>query len=113
MLLFTSILIISCKEDEVITEPKLIVSEDTLFFNEEEIKTLYLSTKMASKSEYQVVSHPGWVKVCPLQGIIYDNIEESIIVSQFESNLPGVYIDELITISKSGLKTGFSPRIQV
>jgi hypothetical protein len=84
MLLFTSILIISCKEDEVITKPTLIVSEDTLFFNEEEIKTLHLSTKPASKSENQIVSHPDRVKVSPLQGIIYDNIEESIIVSQFE-----------------------------
>ena len=103
MLLFTSILIISYKEDEVITEPKLIVSEYTLFFNEEEIKTLYLSTKTAREREYQIVSHPGWVKVCPLQGIIYDNIEESIIVSQFESNLPGVYTGELMKMSKSGL----------
>ena len=105
MLLFTSILIISCKEDEVIIEPTLIVSEDTLFFNEEEIKTLYLSTKPASESEYQIVSHPDWVKVSPLQGIIYDNIEEIKIVSQFESNLPGVYTGELKIMSTSGLET--------
>ena len=105
MLLFTSILIISCKEDEIITEPKLIVSEDTLSFNEEEIKTLFLSTMPATECEFQVVSYPDWVDVSPLQGIIYNNIEEIKISSHFDSNLPGVYTGELKIMSTSGLET--------
>lgn len=103
-------IIISCEkekivEKEVLTEPQLIVSADTLIFNNEEAKELFLSTKPAAESEFQIISSPDWVKVNPESGIIKSDIKEISITSIFSGMEAGVFSDELIIMSTSGNDT--------
>ncbi|WP_321515877.1 BACON domain-containing protein [Marinifilum fragile] len=92
-------------EKEVLIEPQLILSADTLVFNNEETKELFLSTKPAAESEYQVVSSPDWVEVNPASGNIESNIKKISITSNFSGMEAGIFSDELIIMSTSGNDT--------
>ncbi|MFW5879591.1 MAG: YncE family protein [Bacteroidota bacterium] len=92
-------------EKEVLIEPQLVLSADILSFNNEETKKLFLSTKPATESEYQVVSSPDWVEVNPESGVIESNIKELSITSNFSEMEAAIYSDELIIMSTSGNDT--------
>jgi hypothetical protein len=92
-------------EKEVLIEPQLILSADSMFFYEEETQQLFLSTKPASESEYQVVAMPEWVEVYPESGTIENNIEEISVSANFAGMEPGSFAEELIMMSTSGTDT--------
>lgn len=101
---------ISCEkekivEKEVLIEPQLILSADTLVFKNEETKELFLSTKPATESEYQVVSSPDWVEVNPESDIIESDIKKISITSNFSGMEAGIFSDELIIMSTYGNDT--------
>ena len=86
-------------------DQKLISSADTIIFNGDESKELYLSTEPASESEFQIISFPDWVKVYPESGIIRGSITEIQITSDLTGFEPGIFSDELIIMSTAGFDT--------
>ena len=101
---------ISCEkekiiEKEILIEPQLIASTDTLIFNEEESKALHLSTVPSSNTEYQITSFPNWIGVYPTSGEIINDIAEITVSSNFSSAEPGVYNEKLIIMSTAGIDT--------
>ena len=96
----------SCKkEKEVLIEPQLIISSDTLVFNGSQIKDFIISTKPASVCEYQITSYPNWLKVSSKSGIINNNLVNIQITSDFSGLAPGTYEGKIEIMSTSGNKT--------
>jgi len=113
LLVFTWIVLffaVSCEKEKIVTnevliDPHLITSADTLIFNSEESKKLYLSTKPATESEFQIISSPDWIEVYPESGIIEGDISELTITSNMSGMQPGTFHDELIIMSTVGYDT--------
>lgn len=101
----TVITILLACQKEVLIEPKLITSTDTLYFNESEIKELVISTKPASTAEYQITAYPKWLKPSLTTGTIINNLEKIRISSDFAGYAPGVYEGKIELMSTSGKKT--------
>ncbi|MDZ7778185.1 MAG: hypothetical protein U5L09_22460 [Bacteroidales bacterium] len=98
------LLLLGCeKEKTVLIEPKIILSTDTLIFNEIESKTLYISTKPSTEGEFQVISYPDWVDVHPESGFFYNDIQEISITSNIDESRPRLYSGELIIMSTFGV----------
>lgn len=98
--------IIGC-EEKVFVDPSLIVSEDTLYFNENESHFLYLSTNPATECNFQVTSYPDWITVSPKDGVINGDIREVIVSSNFQDETPGFYEGEINLISTCGNNSVF------
>ena len=90
------------KEKTVLIEPEIILSSDTLIFNEIETKTLYISTKPSSIGEFQVISYPDWVSIYPESGFFYNDIQEISITSNIDKSKPSLYSGELVIMSTFG-----------
>ncbi len=98
------VLIIGGCTKETTIEPQLLVSTDSLVFNGNEMKKLILSTKPANKCEYQIISHPDWLKFSSKSGVINNSLENIQISSDFSNFLPGKYDGKIEIISTLGNK---------
>lgn len=106
LLLLASLLFVGCDGNKSVPiDPQLIVSSETLIFNENEYKKLSISTSPISECEYRITSYPDWVEVSPLSGRIINSIEDIEIYSQLEGSLPGVYTGEIEIMTSFGNKT--------
>ena len=113
LLVFTWIVLffaMSCEKEKIVTnevliDPQLITSADTLIFNGDESKELYLSTKPATESEFQIISSPDWIEVYPESGLIEGDIYELTITSNMSGMQPGTFQGELIIMSTVGYDT--------
>lgn len=103
---------ISCEPDSI-KDPELIFSEETLVFNESEMKSLFITTKPKTDCDFQITSKPSWLNVNKTSGRIYEDygIDEIKITSNFTNYKPGKYegkLDFTTTLgNKSILVTGF------
>lgn len=98
--------LLSCvKEKEVLIEPQLITSADTLIFNGSEIRNLVISTNPESNCEYQITSYPNWIKLSSTSGIIVKDLNNIQISSDFTAYSPGIYEGKIDIMSTSGNKS--------
>lgn len=93
------------KDNESEKGSHLVFSNDTLVFNNEETKKLYISTKSPVFTEFQVISKPDWVEINPLSGTVSSSIEEIAITPKYTSLQPGVYEGALIIMTTTGKST--------
>lgn len=80
----------------------LILSADTLTFNDSEYKSLFLYVDPAKQVSYRVISHPEWLSITNEEGYVSSNISEIRLYSNAESLLPGMYEGELEIMSTIG-----------
>lgn len=96
----------SCVSDSE-KDSELVFSENTIQFNQSEIKSLFLTTKPISECDYQITSKPSWVTVDHESGNINLNnsISEIKISSNFTNLKPGIYEGELRFTTTLGNKS--------
>ena len=96
----------SCEKDKtVLIDQQLIVLPDTLIFDGEESKKLFISTQPATECEFQIISSSDWIEVNPESGLIKEDIFELTITSNMSGMQPGSFSDELIIMSTVGSET--------
>ena len=107
-LVVVMISLFSCEKD-VLADYELITSNDTLVFNNSEIKSFFISTKPKSDCDYKITSYPSWVTVNRDYGVIdsKNSIQEIQITSNLKGFKPGVYEGRLQITSTLGNKSIF------
>lgn len=103
LLAFLCIFILGCvREVEVVSDPELSVSTDTIVFNGEETKSLYLYTVPTSETQFQVTEYTDWVNVYPEVGTIIHSVEEVSVSSFFNNSESGIIYGDLTVLSTAG-----------
>ncbi|MGC8804069.1 MAG: hypothetical protein ACP5PS_09935 [Bacteroidales bacterium] len=74
------------------------LSSDSLIFNGEEIKKLYINPFSGSTGKFQISSYPNWVTVYPLSGPLDHGTQEITIISK-NTVPPGIHLRKLILVT--------------
>jgi hypothetical protein len=109
-LLLIVIIINGCKKEIADIESnkhELIISPDTLVFNNNDTVTFVLATKPSTTCDYQITSYPDWLKLSSVSGKILNNPEVIEVISDFKNFAPGVYNGKIEIASTIGNKTLF------
>ncbi len=91
--------------DTIVSDIDFVLSTDTLFFEGQETKSLFITTDPASRVEYKIIAHPDWITVIPESGYIDHNIVEIEITSHVPDGFLGSLDGMLDIMSTSGSKS--------
>jgi hypothetical protein len=115
IILFTlllSVVLIGCEKDKPKDQVEdlplsLLLSEDTVVFQGNEFKSLFVSMQPVGECSFRVISHPEWIIVAQESQYINKNIAEVRLFSNLEDKAPGIYEGPLEIMSTIGNKTVF------
>lgn len=95
-----------CGDDEknIDTVSNLVFSTDTMIFTDNQVQTLYISTKPGYSCDYQIISSPQWLTVYQKSGHIQGNIAQVAMLGIIDSFGPGIHYDKLEFMTTLGNK---------
>lgn len=94
----------SCKKENL--DSSIEVSSDTLFFNDNQRKFLFLSNNSTKECSYSFKSIPDWITVNPSYGKFYSGDTEIVsVIADISSLSSGTTVDQMVLKSNLGNHT--------